>query len=122
MSSDVVFHLYLRSRPCHFFSTLKRILENLVRNKSKGEPFRTDTKSCLQNNYNMGQQASDALSSDNYIPPPGEPGQPFDGLWDYEVVESFFLNSKTTQYLEVELCPHGQHLVLLLCGVGNAFK
>ncbi|XP_063776421.1 UPF0462 protein C4orf33 homolog isoform X3 [Pseudophryne corroboree] len=54
--------------------------------------------------------------------PPGEPGKPFNGLWDYEVVESFFLNSKTTQYLEVELCPHGQHLVLLLSGVGNAFK
>ncbi|XP_053559639.1 UPF0462 protein C4orf33 homolog isoform X2 [Bombina bombina] len=53
--------------------------------------------------------------------PPGEPGEPFDGLWDFEVVESFFLNSKTTQYLEVELCPHGQHLVLLLSGVGNAF-
>ncbi|KAM4708127.1 UPF0462 protein C4orf33 homolog isoform 1-T1 [Discoglossus pictus] len=54
--------------------------------------------------------------------PPGQPGEPFDGLWDFEVVESFFLNSKTTQYLEVELCPHGQHLVLLLSGVGNAFK
>ncbi|XP_069098232.1 UPF0462 protein C4orf33 homolog isoform X1 [Pleurodeles waltl] len=54
--------------------------------------------------------------------PPGEPGKPFNGLWDYEVVESFFLNSKTTEYLEVELCPHGQHLVLLLSGVGNAFK
>ncbi|XP_029439586.1 UPF0462 protein C4orf33 homolog [Rhinatrema bivittatum] len=53
--------------------------------------------------------------------PPGEPGKPFNGLWDYEVVESFFLNSKTVQYLEVELCPHGQHLVLLLSGVGNAF-
>ncbi|KAM5191502.1 UPF0462 protein C4orf33 homolog [Mantella aurantiaca] len=53
--------------------------------------------------------------------PSGEPGKPFNGLWDYEVVESFFLNSQTTQYLEVELCPHGQHLVLLLSGVGNAF-
>ncbi|XP_041435511.1 UPF0462 protein C4orf33 homolog isoform X1 [Xenopus laevis] len=54
--------------------------------------------------------------------PPGEPGEPFNGLWDFEVVESFFLNNGTTQYLEVELCPHGQHLVLLLSGVGNAFK
>ncbi|KAM8939485.1 UPF0462 protein C4orf33 homolog [Pelodytes ibericus] len=54
--------------------------------------------------------------------PPGEAGEPFDGLWNYEVVESFFLNSETTQYLEVELCPHGQHLVLLLSGVGYAFK
>ncbi|KAM9330465.1 UPF0462 protein C4orf33 homolog [Gastrophryne carolinensis] len=63
-----------------------------------------------------------ALFFDDPPAPPGEPGKPFMGLWEYEVVESFFLNSETTQYLEVELCPHGQHLVLLLCGVGNAFK
>nr|XP_033795056.1 UPF0462 protein C4orf33 homolog [Geotrypetes seraphini] len=48
--------------------------------------------------------------------PPGEPGKPFNRLWDYEVVEAFFLNDKTEQYLEVELCPHGQHLLLLLSG------
>ncbi|XP_014341186.1 UPF0462 protein C4orf33 homolog [Latimeria chalumnae] len=53
--------------------------------------------------------------------PPGEPGKPFNGLWDYEVVESFFLNNNTEEYVEVELCPHGQHLVLLLSGQGNAF-
>ncbi|KAM4708130.1 UPF0462 protein C4orf33 homolog isoform 2-T2 [Discoglossus pictus] len=46
--------------------------------------------------------------------PPGPVGEPFPGLWDYEVVEAFFLNSKKEQYLEVEICPHGQHLVLLL--------
>ncbi|XP_072261926.1 UPF0462 protein C4orf33 homolog isoform X2 [Pyxicephalus adspersus] len=63
-----------------------------------------------------------ALFFDDPHSPPGEPGKPFNGLWDYEVVESFFLNSQTTQYLEVELCPYGQHLVLLLSGVGNAFK
>uniref|UniRef100_A0A8C6VEK6 Chromosome 4 open reading frame 33 n=1 Tax=Naja naja TaxID=35670 RepID=A0A8C6VEK6_NAJNA len=51
--------------------------------------------------------------------PPGEPGKPFNGLWDYEVVEAFFLNYQTQQYLEVELCPHGQHLVLFLCGKRN---
>uniref|UniRef100_A0A8D2IKR3 Chromosome 4 open reading frame 33 n=1 Tax=Urocitellus parryii TaxID=9999 RepID=A0A8D2IKR3_UROPR len=38
--------------------------------------------------------------------PLGEPGKPFNGLWDYEVVEVFFLNDVTEQYLEVELCPH----------------
>uniref|UniRef100_A0A7N4PTH3 Uncharacterized protein n=1 Tax=Sarcophilus harrisii TaxID=9305 RepID=A0A7N4PTH3_SARHA len=37
--------------------------------------------------------------------PPGSPGQPFNGLWEYEVVEAFFLNSITKNYLEVELCP-----------------
>ncbi|XP_023668313.1 UPF0462 protein C4orf33 homolog isoform X2 [Paramormyrops kingsleyae] len=54
--------------------------------------------------------------------PPGGAGQPFPGLWDYEVVESFFLNSNTEKYLEVELCPHGQHLILLLSGRGHAFQ
>lgn len=53
--------------------------------------------------------------------PPGEPGIAFPGLWNYEVVESFFLDSTKENYLEVELCPHGQHLILLLSGVGNAF-
>ncbi|XP_036439561.1 UPF0462 protein C4orf33 homolog [Colossoma macropomum] len=53
--------------------------------------------------------------------PAGPPGQPFPGLWDYEVVESFFLNSSSEKYLEVEVCPHGQHLVLLLNGKHNAF-
>ncbi|XP_005991344.1 UPF0462 protein C4orf33 homolog [Latimeria chalumnae] len=54
--------------------------------------------------------------------PPGEPGKPFNQLWDYEVVEVFFLNGTTEQYLEVELCPHGQHLLLLLCGRRKAWK
>ena len=35
-------------------------------------------------------------------------------LWDYEVVEIFFLSSKDNMYLEVEFGPHGHHLGLLL--------
>ncbi|XP_046901759.1 UPF0462 protein C4orf33 homolog [Hypomesus transpacificus] len=54
--------------------------------------------------------------------PPGPSGHPFPRLWDYEVVESFFLDSTTEKYLEVEVCPHGQHLVLLLSGRGQAFQ
>ncbi|XP_033465502.1 UPF0462 protein C4orf33 homolog isoform X1 [Epinephelus lanceolatus] len=53
--------------------------------------------------------------------PAGPPSQPFPGLWDYEVVECFFLDSTKENYLEVEFCPHGQHLILLLSGVGQAF-
>ncbi|XP_052076776.1 uncharacterized protein LOC127714777 [Mytilus californianus] len=53
--------------------------------------------------------------------PGGTPGQPFPGLWDYEVAEAFFLNDQN-DYLEVELSPHGQHLLLLLHGVRNSFK
>ncbi|XP_069878193.1 UPF0462 protein C4orf33 homolog isoform X2 [Dipodomys merriami] len=54
--------------------------------------------------------------------PLGAPGEPFSELWNYEVVEAFFLNDVTEQYLEVELCPHGQHLVLFLSGRRNVWK
>ncbi|KAM9330466.1 UPF0462 protein C4orf33 homolog [Gastrophryne carolinensis] len=54
--------------------------------------------------------------------PPGPAGAPFPGLWDFEVVEAFFLNSKTNQYLEVELGPHGHHLVLLLSNRRHIWK
>ena len=43
-------------------------------------------------------------------------------LWDYEVVEAFFLSSSSERYLELEFGPHGQHLVLLLDGRRNAIK
>ncbi|KAL3880798.1 hypothetical protein ACJMK2_033009 [Sinanodonta woodiana] len=53
--------------------------------------------------------------------PGGTPGKPFQQLWDYEVVEAFFL-SDDGKYLELEFCPHGQHLVLLLNGRRNMWK
>lgn len=48
--------------------------------------------------------------------PSGPPGEPFWKLWDYEVAEAFFLGPNN-RYLEVELSPHGQHLLLMLNGV-----
>lgn len=45
--------------------------------------------------------------------PDGERGKPLWLLWDYEVVEAFFLNSTTGEYLELEFGPHGQHLALI---------
>ncbi|XP_042870370.1 uncharacterized protein LOC122252138 isoform X3 [Penaeus japonicus] len=57
----------------------------------------------------------------NDTKPDGPSGQPFYGLWDYEVVEMFFLNDND-EYLEVELGPWGQHLLLLLKGERNAIK
>ncbi|OXB69641.1 UNVERIFIED_CONTAM: hypothetical protein H355_005325, partial [Colinus virginianus] len=36
--------------------------------------------------------------------PRGAPGKPFRHLWDYEVVEVFFLSDGSERYLEVELC------------------
>ncbi|XP_068719955.1 UPF0462 protein C4orf33 homolog isoform X1 [Montipora capricornis] len=49
------------------------------------------------------------------------PGSPCPELWEYEVAEIFFLGADD-KYLEVELCPHGQHLVLLLNGTRNIIK
>ena len=43
-------------------------------------------------------------------------------LWDYEVVEAFFLATSTNKYLELEFGPHGQHLMLLLDGRRNAIR
>ena len=54
-------------------------------------------------------------------PPGGKAGEAFFKLWDYEVVEAFFLNDEE-QYLELEFGPHGQHLMLMLNGNRNAIK
>lgn len=51
--------------------------------------------------------------------PPGAPGST-PGLWDYEVVELFIAEAEPigpVRYLEIELSPHGHHLVLQLEGV-----
>lgn len=41
--------------------------------------------------------------------PDADPGYLM-GLWDYEVVELFLLNSQTEEYLELEFGPHGHYL------------
>lgn len=48
-------------------------------------------------------------------PPPAPPG-PTDRLWEYEVVELFVVG-EDDRYTEIELGPHGHHLVLQLEGV-----
>jgi hypothetical protein len=52
-------------------------------------------------------------------PPPPGPAGPLDGLWHHEVVEVFIAGPEA-HYLEIELGPHGHHLVLQLEGVRNA--
>ena len=49
--------------------------------------------------------------------PDGQGSTP--GLWDYEVVEVFLLG-EGERYTEIELGPHGHHLVLMLEGERNA--
>jgi hypothetical protein len=48
-------------------------------------------------------------------PAPAKPAGRVDGLWRYEVVELFLLGS-AERYLEIELGPHGHHLLLKLRG------
>lgn len=54
-------------------------------------------------------------------PPPNAPAGPTDALWNHEVVEWFCVGQQE-HYLEVELGPHGHHLVLQLEGVRNAVR
>jgi hypothetical protein len=54
-------------------------------------------------------------------PPGGKVGEAYNQLWEYEVVEAFFLNQED-QYLELEFGPHGQHLALLLAGRRNIIR
>jgi hypothetical protein len=55
----------------------------------------------------------DAPFFDDPAPSSTSPG-PFPELWNYEVVELFFLASSTNHYIELEFSPHGHYLVLLL--------
>merc|ERR1719322_334041 len=59
---------------------------------------------------------------DDPSPPQGKPGEAYFKLWEYEVVEAFFLSNQSEKYVELEFGPHGQHLVLLLDGRRNAIK
>ncbi|CAF2046459.1 unnamed protein product [Rotaria magnacalcarata] len=53
---------------------------------------------------------------------PSGPAGPFANLWDYEVVELFFLSSSTNHYIELEFSPHGHYLVLLLTDQRQVLK
>merc|ERR1719150_3301803 len=75
----------------------------------------------LQGNQNVVEITITAPYFDDPAPEGGKPGEAFFKLWEYEVVEAFFLNDKE-QYLELEFGPHGQHLMLILNGNRNAIK
>ena len=54
-------------------------------------------------------------------PPPSGPAGPCPGLWNFEVVELFLLGTDQ-RYLEVEMGPHGHHLLLELHGRRNVVR
>jgi hypothetical protein len=54
-------------------------------------------------------------------PPPTAAVGPTDRLWEHEVVE-LFIADDGAHYLEVELSPHGHHLVLELSGVRRVVR
>ena len=54
-------------------------------------------------------------------PAPAGPAGPCDRLWEHEVVEVFIADA-AEHYLEVELSPHGHHLVLELSGVRHIVR
>lgn len=54
-------------------------------------------------------------------PGPGTPPGPTWGLWSHEVVELFLLGADG-RYTEVELGPHGHHLLLMLEGPRRATR
>jgi len=64
----------------------------------------------------------DAPFYDDPSPPNGVPGEAYFKLWEYEVVEAFFLSKDSEKYIELEFGPHGQHQVLLLDGRRNTIK
>lgn len=81
-----------------------------------GAPLPEDARTALRLGW-----AGDALAIEVDAPysgdpaPPGPPG-PTEGLWAFEVVE-LFVRGEGERYTEIELGPHGHHLVLRLDGV-----
>lgn len=54
-------------------------------------------------------------------PPPSAPPGPTPALWEHEVVE-LFVAGVDQRYLELEIGPHGHHLVLWLEGVRRPIR
>lgn len=54
-------------------------------------------------------------------PAPDSSAGPTDRLWEFEVCELFIADA-ADHYLEVELSPHGHHLVLQLAGVRHVVR
>lgn len=88
-----------------------------------------DNKSIEANDYvtiQLGYNCSDLeinidapFYDDPSLPDWRENPRTFPKLYDFEVVEIFLLNDRTKNYLEIELGPKGQYLLLHLSGYRN---
>ena len=65
--------------------------------------------------FELDRVILDVRATHHGDPAPGSPPGPTDKLWEHEVVELFLLGDDA-RYLELELGPHGHHLVLALHG------
>lgn len=91
----------------------------LVRSSWQGEPVgeaETATVALTATRGGLLIQVDAPFHDD---PPPPHPAGPTSGLWNHEVVEVFIAGPQQ-RYTEVELGPHGHHLVLRLEGIRNA--
>ena len=94
----------------------------LIEGTWDGQPIdHSPARLTLESGENQVTVRIEAPYFNDLAPPGGKAGEAFFKLWDYEVVEAFFLNSEE-KYLELEFGPHGQHLMLMLNGNRNAIK
>ena len=91
------------------------LLRIAIEHQWDGSAARPDerTEVTLQRIGSTWQIEVDAPFHDD--PVPAVASGPTSGLWDFEVVELFLLAPRE-HYLEIELGPHGHHLVLELQG------
>ena len=123
----IYFHIMLQNNsPTAFSQALKRDKKNeksfAIAGTWDGQPVDHEpVQLTLQGDGDDLLIRISAPFFDDPAPEGGKPGEAFFKLWEYEVVEAFFLNDKE-QYLELEFGPHGQHLMLILNGNRNAIK
>jgi len=112
-TSLIVFILLLVNRRRNITMTMKFSIEKLWNSPSitKHRPVQITLSSTNDKDHLLIE--IDAPFFNDPAPISSSPG-PYAELWNYEVVELFFLASSTNHYLELEFSPHGHYLVLLL--------
>jgi hypothetical protein len=109
----VAFIVFLLNRRRTDTMTMKFSIENLWNSTpiSNHRPVEITLSSTNDKSHLLVE--IDAPFFNDPAPSSSSPG-PYPELWNYEVVELFFLASSTNHYVELEFSPHGHYLVLLL--------